>query len=421
MESTYCKMYTYHIKEMLLVSNLKKYFLRFCIALILLLLTVLIAISLNYTINTKLQNHKPTRFDTDLKYILFWNNPKIKKLKSLRVKSVHEFDSGQIPFIKQNCLYKNCYISYNASLLGGDQKNFDAVIFDVHDISKFKINALNFTRSPFQKFVFRSHESSQNHPVCNPVFDNFFNWTWTYKLNSDIPHPFMSIYDVNNKLIGPKNNIVWPTTMNHTNVRDIIKHKNKAVIWIVNQCKLKKKLQDFINELRYELKGYNYTVDMFGHCGEKKCPGSQLNKCYKMADKKYYFQFVLEDSFAEDYVSDKLVKVLSYFTVPIVYGGANYTRFLPQGSYINARAFGIKKLSALIDYLIKNPVMYEYFFDWKNYYFYAVKHKSDICDLCTKLNGNINMYENYGRFRQWWNSDYNDICERMHFYELFNS
>ncbi|CAD0203583.1 unnamed protein product [Chrysodeixis includens] len=71
--------------------------------------------------------------------------------------------------------------------------------------------------------------------------------------------------------------------------------------------------------------------------------------------------------------------------------------FLPPGSYINAQAFDLKKLGALIDYLIRNPDMYEFFFDWKNYYYYTV------------------------RPRHWWDPDYKDVCQRMKLFKLFNA
>ncbi|XP_063832085.1 alpha-(1,3)-fucosyltransferase C-like [Ostrinia nubilalis] len=412
-------MYKYHIKEMMFVSTFKKNLIRFCIYMALFLLAILISL-LPYIISRRSQvNLKHVRYPTDLKYILFWNKPKHKKL--LHKDYGFEFQTGQKLFIDQKCPHMNCYITYNRTMLNS-QDNFDAIVFDVHEISKFKLSFYNFTRPPHQKYIFWSHESAEKQPICNPMFDDFFSWTWTYKLDSDIPHPFISIYNNKNQTVGPRKSLKWLQTMNHTDaIRTKVVNKNKAIAWVVTKCKLKNMHKDFIKDLRNEMKGYNYSLDVFGPCGDKRCPGGVLNKCYKMVEKKYFFQLVLEDTFAADYVSDKLVKALEYFTVPIVLGGANYTRFLPPGTYINAQAFDMKKLGALIDYLIKNPIMYEYFFDWKNHYYYTVNPTSNVCNLCKKLNKHTEVVKNKENFRQWWNPDYADVCQRMHLLDIFTS
>lgn len=316
-------MYTYHIKDMTFVSSFKKNLLKFCLYMALFLFAILISL-LPFIISRRTQVLKHVRYPTDLKYILFWNKPKYKKL--FNKDYGFEFESGQKLFIDQKCPHMNCYITYNKTLLN-NQNNFDAVVFDVHDISRLKFTDYNATRPSYQHYIFWAHESAEKQPVCNPMFDNFFTWTWTYRLDSDVPHPFISIYDVNKQLIGPNYTMDWIQTMNYSEAtRYKVINKSKAVAWIVSKCKSKNKHQDFIKELRNELKGYNYTLDVYGPCGDKRCPGGVLSKCYKMVEKKYFFQLVLEDTFAEDYVSEKLVKALSYFTVPIVYGGANYSR-----------------------------------------------------------------------------------------------
>lgn len=289
------------------------------------LFTILITL-LSYFISERNDiNPRPLRFETDLKYILFWKQ-KHKKNPYQR-NNLNEFEDGQTTFIKQNCPHINCYISYNQSLLNNDVRNFDAIVFDVHAISKLKGGEFNFTKGEDQKYIFRSHESSEKQPVCNPIFDDFFSWTWTYRLSSDIPHPFLNIYDVNNNLVGPSKTINWAKTMNHSeNTKSKLEKKSKGVAWIVTRCKSKNKYQGFIKDLRRELRGYNYSVDILGPCGDRKCPDKSLASCYSLVEKHYYFQMVLEDSETEDYVGDSIVKALSYFSVPIVYGGADYTR-----------------------------------------------------------------------------------------------
>ena len=95
--------------------------------------------------------------------------------------------------------------------------------------------------------------------------------------------------------------------------------------------------------------------------------------------------------------------------------------FLPPGSYINAQAFDMQKLGALLHYLIKNPDMYEFFFDWMKYYYYQVRPRSQVCDLCSKLNHHNGTPIVKSNFRRWWDPEYRDVCQRKRLYKLFNA
>nr|XP_037877562.1 alpha-(1,3)-fucosyltransferase C-like [Bombyx mori] len=64
-----------------------------------------------------------------------------------------------------------------------------------------------------------------------------------------------------------------------------------------------------------------------------------------MIREKYYFYLSFENSFGEDYVTEKLLHALEFDAVPVVYGGANYTRFMPEGIYLNARELGAAALA----------------------------------------------------------------------------
>lgn len=98
----------------------------------------------------------------------------------------------------------------------------------------------------------------------------------------------------------------------------------------------------------------------------------------------------------------------------------NYSySFIPPGSYINAGAFDIKKLGAIINYLASNPNEYSFFLDWKDYYRYETRSKHDVCDLCTKMNEDY-AEKRYQKFRQWWNKDYEEMCESQYLHLKFS-
>ena len=76
------------------------------------------------------------------------------------------------------------------------------------------------------------------------------------------------------------------------------------------------------------------------------------------------FRMSFENSFCPDYVTEKLFRAFETGTVPVVFGGANYSNFAPSHSYINARNFETPQL--LADYLLKlsqNRDLYARFFD----------------------------------------------------------
>lgn len=319
----------YRVGDVRFINKCKRIYLKLGIYIILLGVAVLVALLPNVITNTKHVAHSQMRYATDLKYILFWKHAKKNKKNFFNKDEIYA--QGQKAFIKQDCPYINCYITYNKSLLQ-NERNFDAIVFNVHDVKKVKVHHLDFERSSHQRYIFKSFESSQKHPICNPSLDNFFNWTWTYKLDSDIPQPFINIIDLESTRVGPSVNIKWIKDMQSSDkFKDQIKQKTKAVAWFISNCKLKNKHLDFVKDLKNELKDYNHTLDTYGPCGQYKCGQNELSvdSCHKQIEKDYYFQLVLEDSVTQDYVTDILATAMAHLSVPIILG-KNFSRYLIQ-------------------------------------------------------------------------------------------
>lgn len=117
--------------------------------------------------NKKVSVIKINRFVPDMKHILLWT--KIHNLEG----------EGQNYFTTHKCDYINCYFTMNRSLLG-DVRYFDAVLFNLQDVSEDR-TLVPSLRSWNQKYVFVANDSSDNFPICNALYDDFFNWTWTYR------------------------------------------------------------------------------------------------------------------------------------------------------------------------------------------------------------------------------------------------
>lgn len=106
------------------------------------------------------------RFIVDMKHILLWTR-------------LHTFKDGQKEFIDHKCDFINCYLTVNRSLFS-DLRYFDAIVFNVQDVSR-DAGDLPSTRSLNQKYIFAANNSADNYPVCDHRYDDFFNWTWTYR------------------------------------------------------------------------------------------------------------------------------------------------------------------------------------------------------------------------------------------------
>lgn len=281
-------------------------------------LSIMVA-SIPHIIRTRSKPHLVShrvRYPSDLKYVLLW--------KAIATKTA---DEGQSMFVSNQCEYINCYLSFDKNLLRNDHSNFDAIVFNARDLRNSNA-ALSMRRSPHQKYIFRSLEIPRRHPMCDPSFDDFFNLTWTYKLNSNIPSPFFYIYNATKQHIGPKINMHWIENMTRISeaLENSLKHKKKAVAWVVPSCNNKQAGDNFVNQLRKELSGYNLTVDDYGACSKRNCPEQKRWKCYKMIEKEYYFSIVVENHMAEDYVTAEVLKTITHNTIPLVYGGANYSK-----------------------------------------------------------------------------------------------
>ncbi|XP_053616358.1 alpha-(1,3)-fucosyltransferase C-like [Plodia interpunctella] len=335
------------------------------------------------------------RHGGELKYILIWTDPGVL---------LTTFEDGQKEFMKRNCPQTNCFLTTIKEYLGGEYTNFDAIIFDINVLHSWNQSKFPQKRTSRQKYVFYSTIASDTAPICAIHADNYFNWTWTFKLYSDIVAPYIEVKDFNGKVVAPNPNVLWNPLMVNTNYSDpaIIANKTKAVAWIINKEITRVPRKIFATELQNALKEFSLKMDIYGH--RRACPKED---CMKAIEKDYYFYLAYEDSVEEDYVTEEVLKAYQHNTVPIVIGGADYTQFLPFGSYVNARFMSVEKLAAFINYAIKNPEIYLKYFRWKNFYTIGKTPAGyGICELCQMLNDDDKMNANsgYEHFRHWWYS-----------------
>lgn len=252
-------------------------------------------------------------------YILLWTDTVTHPFDHVRME--------QFAFLDRNCFYNNCFLTAD-SLFFKDVTDFDAILFDAMDLYRNIDIGLPSRRSKEQKYVFISTESPINKPLP-PLLDGIFNWTWTYKLDSDINYSYIAVRNKSSDVIGPKQEMHWmdvnqmePIT---EHVKEKLRGKRKAATWFVSNCYAYDKRNLFSSKLKHELMKFGHQLDTFGFCGEFNCPRDS-DVCYSLIETDYYFYLAFENSFSEDYVSEKLLNALQHYAVPVVYGGANYTR-----------------------------------------------------------------------------------------------
>ncbi|XP_063382931.1 alpha-(1,3)-fucosyltransferase C-like [Cydia fagiglandana] len=317
--------------------------------------------------------------DPNTKYILSWDH---KYLTSNVTDSFQKF----------NCPVKNCFFTTNKDLL--NLSAFDAIVFGENILTSENRPR---ERSPHQIFVYMSNESSYTFPACELYNDDYFNWTFTYRFDSDVLwRPFV-VRNLTGDIVAPSTEVVW--TMNSAPLRSDIKSKlqskTRAVVWILDDC-----CAGFDYLLRLEKHLYHFELKLYKY------------RHFKDSDilpQNYQFMVVFENSIVKDYVTRRVMEGYRNYAVPVVYGGANYVRFLPPGSYINARETHPYNLAQAIYKATKSQEAYESYFKWRNDYSIEEDHSS-LCDLCAALNGDRAKYAPAKKkFRVWWNSP-----NRMH-------
>lgn len=222
---------------------------------------------------------------------------------------------------------------------------------------------------------------------------NDYNWTMTYRLDSDIRYKHGIYVPKRN----PNVDIIPDSHLRQLNIPNFSSNffekykgiylkpsKTKSIAWIVSNCRTTGKRE----ELAQELKKY-VPVDIYGSCGTFKCEKPHFTPhyldCYQILGEQYKFYLAFENAWCHDYVTEKFFLPLNSSMIPIVYGGADYEKFGPPGSYINVDDFpSIKDLAEYIQFLDKNDEEYLKYFVWKE--FYDLDFRNDIwCELCNKL------------------------------------
>ena len=275
-------------------------------------------------------------------------------------------------------------------------------------------------RFEHQRFVFYLMESPDNTfsdllMDRSPARYNYFNWTMTYRFDSDIVqrdwygavkiknyrrHHLVRQYPEKRDVNGNSSDVYLRRSKKES---EVWRRKKKLVAWYVSHCPTPIRREEYVRQLSKYVQ-----VDTYGRCGNISSCGS-YESCRQLLRTDYKFYLSFENSWCPDYVTEKFYRPLLYDTVPIVLGGVDYDQFAPPHSYINAFDFpSAKELAEYLHLLDRNEDLYARYFDWKRNYEVIASPKNAWCELCQMANDPKQPVKVYPDVKRWW--DEGDQC-----------
>lgn len=225
----------------------------------------------------------------------------------------------------------------------------------------------------------------------------------TYRRDSDIFYPYGHL-----KCIHPAasdcsnlprvNGVLQNSPLNPTLPLEIdLTSKNQTVAWFVSNCNTNSHRELLVRRLLPFI-----PVDMFGRCsGNDRC--SNKSECDVLLSRHYRFYLSFENCLCPDYVTEKLYRPLMYGTVPVVYGAADYSAYLPPGSYVNAMNFiSPEQLAQHLNQLMTDDQLYSSYFNWRGKYVVDTSRSDGWCQLCRMLKDPSVKEKTYSDIGGWW-------------------
>ena len=316
------------------------------------------------------ENSDSLKKKSEIKTILLWT-------------PIEGLTDGSQAFIDSKCVTNKCIFTSNKS----DRSQSDAIVFEGRHVTTGDLPNM---RSPHQKWIFFSRHSPQSYSIENLIpLSNAFNWSWTYRSDSDIVYNYANVNQ-----ISDENNQLFKAS----DIFYIWRQKTKMISWFANNCKTNTKRENYVKQL------IDYIdIDIYGKCSEvNKHINIEDQNEIKSLSEKYLFVIVLEGNDCKDYFNRRLFKFLEYNMIPIVMGGADYSRIVPPNSVINAKDFASAK--DLADFVLdigSDFQKYKKYFEWKRNHRISYERK-DLCQLCHKLHDEDNRSNTNVDIIDWW-------------------
>lgn len=252
---------------------------------------------------------------------------------------------------------------------------------------------LPFVRLPHQRLIYLIQESPWATGIDVSRYNGVFNWTSTYRRDSDIPFPYF---------VTTARDKPLPEGEFNQTMQTILQSKTKIIAYMNSNCRAA-----HTERLKFlkDLKAY-LNVDVYGACGNLECPRKSEICTKTMSQYKFYLS--MENSHCRDYLTEKVTEpLLEWNAVPVVMGGADpseYETILPPNSFIHTSGF--KSTRDLFEYLIlldKNPSLYAKYHYWRRTH--VGNAESSWCNLCLALHNASLPVQTYSDFSGWYRQD----------------
>ena len=288
----------------------------------------------------------------------------------------------KVDFSKCDCRCEVDFFIFNETHKTYDPFGADAVMFQINKLATLERPPL---KSEHQVFVAVEREATPEVKIPSQNFEYVFNWTMTFREDSDIFYPYGRIVEREGA----------PPAKDYS---AIYKKKKKAIVWFVSHCTTKIGREEYAEKLRKYI-----DIDIVGKCGSDICRRHDAKKCFPKFEEEYFFLFNYENTHHTDYVTEKLYDNYHRDMVQIVCGAADYDSLVPDNTVVDVNKFeSPKALATYLKTLMDNEELYTNYLKKKgNYYSERLNEQSQraYCELCTMLHDADryrNLYKNIG-------------------------
>ncbi|XP_076323945.1 glycoprotein 3-alpha-L-fucosyltransferase A-like [Tachypleus tridentatus] len=314
-------------------------------------------------------------------------------------RSALKLDSFYMKGQFKNCTFKNCIITENMSRIDDS----DALLIPYPELQTLP----KITQRPIGQiwvfwakdgpFIPRQHSEWKSKRIIS-----FFNWTISYRKQSDIVYKGYGYARKKTDLSGlPRHNEI-----------NFASRKTRLVVWLVSNCQTKSRREKFVALLQKYI-----PVDIVGKCNYSNVNISECStnfgfRCFQWIRWHYKFILSFETKICKEYITDTFFYALKQHVVPVLMSGKPELFEIPPKSFISIRDYQTPaKLARYLILLDKNDYLYNQYFRWIDYYNVigpTIQEHNYMCELCMRLNRQTIFRKIYFDIKRWW--EYNS-CE----------
>ncbi|XP_021362959.1 glycoprotein 3-alpha-L-fucosyltransferase A-like isoform X1 [Mizuhopecten yessoensis] len=276
-------------------------------------------------------------------------------------------------------------------------KDFDtAKVVIFHGPRLGKINPPKKSRA--QLWIMHGMESPPHYHNDLSQWSNLFNWTFTYRRDSDVLTSYSEFKQVPSKITTPNITTQWMK-------------KERMTAWMVSNCGTPSKRERYKQILQKAI-----DIHVYGGCGTYRCARSNENSCMDILQRHYKYYLAFENSLCVDYVTEKAFKtyIFSPSTIPVMRGGTNYSLYFPPRSYLDAKdfksAYELGKAMHVSNMKIRKL---ENIFSWTKTTSInqMIKNHDSWCSLCERIHRSDSYKRLYSNIKFWLNDIPRSACK----------